>query len=47
MSKNHICVLAAALAAAAFATPALAQGQQPPFATTKVDGTDGVLKFLV
>jgi glyoxylase-like metal-dependent hydrolase (beta-lactamase superfamily II) len=43
MSKRYL--LAAALIAAAFATPAQAQGQQPPFATTKVEGTDGVYIF--
>src|SRR5437016_8381881 len=44
MSRTH--VLAAALIAAACATPAVAQQrQQPPFATTKVEGTDGVYVF--
>jgi glyoxylase-like metal-dependent hydrolase (beta-lactamase superfamily II) len=33
------------LIAAAFVTQAQAQGQQPPFATTKVEGTDGVYVF--
>src|SRR5262249_33638359 len=37
---------AAALTAAVLATPALTQQQQqPPFATTKVEGTDGVYIF--
>jgi glyoxylase-like metal-dependent hydrolase (beta-lactamase superfamily II) len=45
MSKSHLAVLAgaAALATATLAAPALAQ--QPPFATTKVEGTDGVYIF--
>src|SRR5262245_44234777 len=44
MTKIHL--LGAALIAAAVATPALAQQQQqPPFATTKVEGTDGVYIF--
>jgi hypothetical protein len=45
MSKYQFALLAgaAALTAAVLATPALTQHRhQPPFATTKVDGTDGV-----
>jgi glyoxylase-like metal-dependent hydrolase (beta-lactamase superfamily II) len=48
MSRYQIALPAgaAALAAAALATPALTQQpQQPPFATTKVDGTDNVYIF--
>jgi glyoxylase-like metal-dependent hydrolase (beta-lactamase superfamily II) len=47
MSKHQFALLAGAavLAAAALATPALTQQQQPPFATTKVEGTDGVYIF--
>jgi len=48
MSKYQLAPLAgaAALAAAVLATPALTQQpQQPPFATTKVEGTDGVYIF--
>src|SRR2546427_11792885 len=48
MSKHQFALLAgaAALTAAVLATPALTQQpQQPPFATTKVDGTDGVYIF--
>src|SRR3954466_15578546 len=48
MSKYQFTLLtgAAALTAAVLATPALTQQpQQPPFATTKVDGTDGVYIF--
>jgi glyoxylase-like metal-dependent hydrolase (beta-lactamase superfamily II) len=48
MSNSHFAVLAgaAALAAATFAGPTFAQQpQQPPFATTKVEGTDGVYIF--
>src|SRR5204862_306960 len=44
MSKKYL--LAAALLTAAFATPALAQGQQPPLATIKVDGTTLELSYL-
>jgi glyoxylase-like metal-dependent hydrolase (beta-lactamase superfamily II) len=45
MFNSHFTALAgaAALGAAVLAVPALAQ--QPPFATTKVDGTDGVYIF--
>ena len=35
----------AAMTAFAIAAPAAAQGQQPPFATTKVEGTDNVYIF--
>src|SRR5215470_647572 len=48
MSKYQFALLAgaAALTAAVLATPALTQQQQqPPFATTKVEGTDGVYIF--
>ena len=48
MSKYQFALLAgaAALTAAVLATPALTQQpQQPPFATTKVEGTDGVYVF--
>ncbi len=48
MSRYQFALLAgaAALTAAALATPALTQQpQQPPFATTKVEGTDGVYIF--
>src|SRR5215470_14732352 len=48
MSKYQFAMLAgaAALTAAVLATPALTQQpQQPPFATTKVEGTDGVYIF--
>jgi hypothetical protein len=47
MSKYRFALLAgaAALTTAVLATPALAQQpQQPPFATTKVEGTDGVYR---
>jgi glyoxylase-like metal-dependent hydrolase (beta-lactamase superfamily II) len=44
MSRQHL--LAATLLAVAVTTPAPAQQpQQPPFATTKVEGTDGVYIF--
>ena len=48
MSKYQFAMLAgaAALTVAVLATPALTQQPpQPPFATTKVDGTDGVYIF--
>ncbi len=48
MSKYQFALLAgaAALTAAVLGTPALTQQpQQPPFATTKVEGTDGVYIF--
>ncbi len=48
MSKYQFALLAgaAALTAAVLATPAVTQQpQQPPFATTKVEGTDGVYIF--
>src|SRR5258707_14348131 len=49
MSKSQFALLAgaAALTAAVLATPALTQQppQQPPFATTKVEGTEGVYIF--
>jgi glyoxylase-like metal-dependent hydrolase (beta-lactamase superfamily II) len=48
MSKYQFALLAGAVAltAAVLATPALAQQQQQPlFATTKVEGTDGVYIF--
>jgi glyoxylase-like metal-dependent hydrolase (beta-lactamase superfamily II) len=48
MSRSQFTVLAGATAliATTLATPALTQQQQPPpFATTKVDGTDGVYIF--
>src|SRR5215471_7605212 len=48
MSKYPFALLAgaAALTAAVLATPAVTQQpQQPPFATTKVEGTDGVYIF--
>src|SRR6185369_3592392 len=48
MSKYQFALLAgtAALTAAVLATPAFAQQQQQPsFATTKVEGTDGVYIF--
>src|SRR5258705_12915184 len=48
MSKSPFALLAgaAALPSAVLATPALTQQpQQPPFATTKVEGTDGVYIF--
>ncbi len=48
MSKSQFVLLAGAavLTAAVLATPALTQQpQQPPFATTKVDGTDNVYIF--
>ena len=48
MSKYQFALLAgaAALTAAVLATPALTQQQQqPPFATTKVEGTDGIYIF--
>src|SRR5262249_15991427 len=48
MSKNHFALLACAatLTAAVLASPALTQQpQQPPFATTKVEGTEGVYIF--
>jgi hypothetical protein len=48
MSKYQFALLAsaAALTAAVLATPALTQQpQQPPFATTKVEGTDNVYIF--
>src|SRR5258707_13005788 len=44
MSRFHTAGLAA-LALAAFTAPAQAQQQQPPFATTKVEGTDNVYIF--
>ena len=46
MSRIHHAGLAATLIAVAFATQAQAQAPaQPPFATTKVEGTDGVYIF--
>ena len=48
MSKYQFALLAGAatLTAAVLGTPALTQQQQqPPFATTKVEGTDGVYIF--
>jgi glyoxylase-like metal-dependent hydrolase (beta-lactamase superfamily II) len=48
MSDSHFAVLAGAVAltAAILVSPATAQQpQQPPFATTKVEGTDGVYIF--
>jgi len=46
MSRNVVVALATGLVAAALATSALAQAPQtPPYATTKVEGTDNVYIF--
>ena len=46
MSRNVVVALATGLFAAALATSALAQAPQtPPYATTKVEGTDNVYIF--